>query len=285
MKYAVSNWIYGDEPLETTFDRLSRCGYDGVELKYEPGQYSAAEVRRLCDRYRLQALSLAGMYPLERDLANPDPEVRRQATEYLRAGTDFAREVGASLIIVVPSAVGKTGPVGELRDEGEWEDAGRREWGYAVESVRRAAGYAESRGIILAIEPINRYESYLVNTAGQGLRFISEVGSDSVRLHLDTFHMNIEEADPAGAILAAGDRLVNLHLSDSNRQAIGRGHYDFAALLAALEAIGYTGALTLEPLPPVPDAGLATRLKRYMAERDVYALESITRLRDLSRRG
>ncbi len=84
--------------------------------------------------------------------------------------------------------------------EDEWAQAVKIEWQYAIDSVSRAAPQAEATGVLLAIEPINRYETFLVNTAEEGLRFISETGSDMVKLHLDSFHMNIEESDLAEAI-------------------------------------------------------------------------------------
>lgn len=283
MKYSVSNWIYGEEPLERTFARLSRCGFDGVELMGEPDHYRVDDVIELCKRYKLEVLSIAGMYPWptsERDLANPDPGVRGRAVDYLKRCVEFAAGVGAPLIIVVPSAVGKVRPVGDPSGDEDWQAAFRREWDHAVESVKKAARFAEEAGVLLAIEPINRYETYLVNTAEQGMKFISEVGSDAVKLHLDTFHMNIEESDPAAAVRAAGDLLVNVHIADSNRQAVGRGHFDFAGLIGALKEIGYDRALALEPLPPVPDPYIAMKMKRYAELWDSYAEESINRLKE-----
>ncbi|HAL62404.1 MAG TPA: sugar phosphate isomerase/epimerase [Chloroflexi bacterium] len=282
MKYSISNWIYGDEPLRKTFERLKRYGYDGVELMGEPRLYRVAEIRGLCREFGLQVLSIAGMYPWpteERDLANPDPEVRERAVKYLRECVDFALDVGAPLIIVVPSAVAKTSPVGRFESEEEWVAAAEREWNYALESVSTAAAYAEQEGVLLAVEPINRYETFLINNVDQGLRFVSEVGSRAVKLHLDTFHMNIEERDPAEAIHKAGELLVNVHIADSNRQAVGYGHTDFEAIMRALKDIDYQGALALEPLPPVPDPYIAARLMRYQHLRDLYAEECIARLR------
>ncbi len=284
MRYSVSNWIYGDEPLEETLQRLSRCGFDGVELVGEPDRYRPVEVRRLCDAYKLEVFSIAGMFPWptdERDLANPYPAVRKRAVSYVRSCVDFAGAVGARIVIVVPSAVPKTEPVAVAGIGKPWDEAYREEWQNAVESVREAARYAEDKGIVLAIEPINRFESYLVNSAEQGIRFISDVGSGAVRLHLDTFHMNIEEAAPAEAVRSARDLLVNVHISDSNRQAVGRGHFDFKEFLRALRDIGYTGPLTLEPLPPVPNANVATRLDRYRPQWEEYIAQSMRRLREL----
>lgn len=282
MNYAISNWIYGDEPLEHTMARLARYGYDGIELMGEPRQYNPVEVRRQCERHGLQVLSLAGMYPWptqERDLANPDLAVRRRAVEYLRECVDFAVAIGAPVIIVVPSAVAKTSPIGTFSSEEDWMAAAEREWEWAVQSVREAAAYALDKGVHLAIEPINRYETFLVNTCEQGLCFVEQVGSEAVGLHLDTFHMNIEEADPAESVRRAGRKLLNVHIADSNRQSIGHGHFDFRAIVRALLDINYQGSLALEPLPPVPDPYIAARLKRYEPLRDVYAEESIRRLR------
>lgn len=282
MKYGISNWIYGGEPLELTCARLQRFGYDGIELMGEPSEYDPQRVNELCRARDLRVVSLAGMYPWpteERDLANPDPRVRERAVDYLKDCVDFAVAISAPLIIVVPSSVAKARPVGTFETEEAWVEEAEREWHYAVDSVRQAAEYALPRHIRLAVEPINRYESFLVNTCEQGLRFVRQVGSEAVALHLDTFHMNIEEADPAQAIRAAGRLLINVHIADSNRQGVGRGHTDYRAIMQALLDIGYEGALVLEPLPPVPDPYIAARLKRYESLRDTYAEESITRLR------
>ena len=222
------------------------------------------------------------MYPWpteERDLANPDPTVRGRAVVYLKSCVDFAVTVSAPLVIVVPSSVAKARPVGTFDTEEAWVEEAEREWGYAVDSVRQAAVYAGQHGIRLAVEPINRYESFLVNTCEQGLRFVREV----VELHLDTFHMNIEEADPAQAVRSAGGLLINVHMADSNRQSVGRGHTDYRAIMQALLDIGYEGALVLEPLPPVPDPYIAARLKRYENLRDTYAEESIALLRAIEK--
>lgn len=282
LKYSVSNWIYGEEELETVLVKLKRFGYDGIELMGEPERYPAREVKRLCEDHGLKVLSIAGIYPWpteERDLSNPDPQVRKRAIDYLRRCCDLAAELGAPLVIVVPSAVGKTTPVGNPKSEVEWEEAVKREWNNAVESLRAAAEHAEATGVLLAVEPINRYETFLINTAAEGLRFISEVDSKAVKLHLDSFHMNIEESDLAEAIRKAKGFLVNFHVADSNRQAVGRGHIDFKGLIAALYEIGYQGALALEPLPPVPDPYMAVRFARYRSLLDTYLQESIERLK------
>ncbi|WP_258358623.1 sugar phosphate isomerase/epimerase family protein [Moorella sulfitireducens] len=281
-KYSISNWIYGEEELQATFERLSRYGYDGVELMGEPAEYDVKEVLSLCQKYNLKVLSIAGMYPWptsERDLSNPDPEVRTRAVQYLKSCCDFASELEARVIIVVPAAVAKTQPVGNPREEEDWLRAYDNEWKWAVDSIGKAAVYAEKHGVFLAIEPINRYESFLVNTCEQAIRMKREIGSPAVKIHLDTFHMNIEEQNPADAIRLAGKDLVNVHVADSNRTAVGEGHIDFHAIIQALLDIDYQRTLSLEPLPPVPDPYIAARIKRFMPLRDDYARLSIERLK------
>jgi len=282
LKHSISNWIYGDEPLRVTFERLRKYGYDGIELTGEPEGYDPDEVNALCREFGLQVFSIAGIYPWptdSRDLSSPDPAVRKRAGQYLRDCVDFAVAVGASLIIVVPTSVGKASPLPQFETEDAWVAAAESAWQDAVSAIREAAQYAERQGILLAIEPINRYETFLVNNVDQGLRFAQEVNSPAVGLHLDTFHMNIEESCPAEAIRKAGDLLINVHIADSNRQAVGHGHFDFLALMQALKDIGYERALALEPLPPVPDPYIAARFKRFLPLRDTYAEECIRRLR------
>jgi sugar phosphate isomerase/epimerase len=286
MKYSISNWIYSNESLEVTFRRLKKYNYDGVELKGEPNFYCAEEVNKLCKKYNLKVLSIAGMYPWptkERDLASSDDEARKRAIDYLQSCVNLAVSVNSPLVIVVPSPVSKTSPVDDISSEEEWIKERDRAWERAVLTVREAARYAGDKEVFLAIEPINRYETFLVNTADEGLKFIEDVGSPAVQIHLDTFHMNIEESSPADAIRRCGEFLINLHISDSNRRAVGDGHFDFRAMMHALKDINYQHALTLEPLPPVPDPYIATSLKRFNYLRDKYANQCITRLKRLEK--
>lgn len=284
MRYAVSNWIYADEPLEQTFDRLSRFGYQGVELKGEPEQYDPGRVRSLAEQYELEITSVLGWALASipgRDLATPDRAARTQAVEYASNCVDLAAAAGAPIVVVIPAAAGRTAPAGSPHDPHSWREGYRSEWDHAVESVQQAAEYAREHEIILALEPINRYETFLVKNVEGGLRFIEAVGADNVKLHLDTFHMSLEESNPAQAVRRAGDSLVNMHLSDSNRQAPGMGHFDFESLFAALQDIDYRGALALEPVPPGSNPILATRMPEHEPLRDQYAADGIRYLTSL----
>ncbi len=121
----------------------------------------------------------------------------------------------------------------------------------------------------------------MVTTVEAALRFLADVGADNFNVHLDIFHMNIDEPSSAAAVRRAGDLLVNMHVSDSNRKAPARGHTDFDALMRALYDIDYQGALTLEPIPPGSDPGLATKMSQNLPLRDIYAEEGIRYLKQI----
>jgi sugar phosphate isomerase/epimerase len=266
MRFGVCAWIYGSAPLGETLARIAAAGYDGVELPGEPGQWAPSEIRRLLTRHHLAPLALTAscMFPqTPRDLANPDPHIRLQAVRYVAGCLRFASEIGAPLVQMLPSGETRLRPIAARGDE----------WHWSVEGMQTAAREAERLGVRIAVEPLNRYEAYLVTTVADALAYLSDVGSRWVGMTIDVFHASIEEADVPGAIRAAGRALWHVHLADTNRQGLGRGHLDLPAILAALQGIGYEGAGVLEVTPPGPDpftsikdAGSAPLLDRYLRE-------------------
>jgi D-psicose/D-tagatose/L-ribulose 3-epimerase len=158
--------------------------------------------------------------------------------------------------------------MGAMRTFEEWQAAAQAEWRIAVESVKALAAHEEPVPVSLAIEPLNRFENFLINNVEQGLRFAREVGSRAVRLNLDTFHMNIEEPDLVVAIHSAGSVVANVHIFDSSNGKVGSGHIDFGVIIRALEDIGYTDALTLEPTPPYPNGFLTARAVSFLSLRE-----------------
>lgn len=284
MRYAINNWVYADEPLRESFSRLARFGYYGIELKGEPEQYSIDEIRALSREFDLAVSSILGwcIWGIPgRDLSSPDVTERAAALSYGQACIDFAAALDAPVLIVLPFPAGRTTPLGNPDTVGGWLQASKIEWEHAVDSVRKAAVYASRQGVLLAVEPINRYETYQISTVDDGLRFLADVGEQNVKLNLDAFHMNIDEADPAEAIRKAGDLLAHMHVADSNRLPPGKGHTDFRAILAALHEVGFTGTMVLEPVPPGSDPGMALKMPAYQQQKDVYAEESIRYLRQV----
>ena len=275
MQYSISNWIYAMEDLEKSLQRLAKYKYDAVELEGEPDKekYEPKKVKKMLQQYGLEVSSIAGMYlwkeEIKRDLASSDKKIREQTIAYLIKCIDYAQLMGAKLVIVVPTAVSKLAP--SLSKKEDWKNS--------VKAVQEVAKYAEKKDILLAIEPINRYETYLVNSVQDALYYAREVNSSHVKIMADTFHMNIEERDIPEAIRIAGNNLINVHIADSNRCSVGRGHINFKALVKALKEINYQYTLTLEPLPPVSDPYLA--LEGGVSENifDQYAVESIMGLK------
>jgi sugar phosphate isomerase/epimerase len=127
----------------------------------------------------------------------------------------------------------------------------------AIAAMRDCARLAAGLGVTLLLEPINRFETNFVNTAAEGLDLLTEIGEPSMKLLLDTFHMNIEERDVPDAMRSAGDRLGYVHIADSNRRAPGQGHVNFAEVIHALDQIAYRGLLVAEVLPIPDDFGAA----------------------------
>ncbi|HLM96961.1 MAG TPA: sugar phosphate isomerase/epimerase family protein, partial [Acidimicrobiales bacterium] len=179
-------------------------------------------------------------------LASPDPNIRAAAAGRLSGAVELAARFQGAVI------------VGGIRGRlvgSHSEQAGQRAG--AVAAMRDCARLAAGLGVTLLLEPINRYETNFVNTAAEGLALLTEIGEPSMKLLLDTFHMNIEERNLADAVRSTGDRLGYVHIADSNRQAPGQGHVNFAEVIAALDQIAYRGLLVAEVMPIPDDFGAA----------------------------
>jgi len=243
----------------TTASFLAQAGFDGVELKGDLRLYQPAEVNAVLGDHGLVVLSLT---PEDVDLAHPDAGVRDEALDYYLRLLDFAVAVGAPVVCC-------HGAVGRVRALADCE--GERL--HFLTGVQRIAARAAELNLRLAIEVLNRYESHLLNTAAQAIAFVTDIGAPNAGILLDAYHMNIEEADPATAILDAREHLVLFHAADSNRRAVGRGHTDFVALTRALWRIEYTGDVIIEctaagpdPFTPVKGSGWRDEVRRYATE-------------------
>ena len=265
MKYGVCNWIFGAEDLASTAAFLAEAGFDGIELEGGLRRYQADEVNNILGDHGLTVLSLT---PEDVDLAHPDAQVRKEAVDYYLRLLDFAAAVGAPVVSC-------HGAVGRIRALAGYEE----EYQHFITGVRLIATRAEELTQRLAMEVLNRYESHLLNTATQTMEFVKEVGAPNVGILLDAYHMNIEEADPAGAIFDAGGRLFLFHAADSNRQAVGRGHTDFLAQTRALRRVGYSGDVILECTATGPDPFTPVKGEGWLAEVRQFTKESLRLLK------
>ena len=248
MKLSMIHWMR-EEPLEQTVARLASAGYDGLEINGEPDHYDAVEVRDILDRH---GIVLWGAVTLMehggRDMVHPDRFVRVGTQRYLQDTIQLIADLGGQVLCCVPSTIGKTQPL----------TTPSTEWQWCIDGLRAAGEFAGERGVKIALEPITRFETYLLNRAEQALAMVEDVDLSNVGVCLDTYHMHQEEQDPLQAIRTVGDRLFDFHVADSNRRPPGQGAVDWPPILRALDEIGYTGHLTAEVDPPRDRSRLAT---------------------------
>lgn len=239
MHLSMHNWMR-PEPVEVTLERLARCGYGSIEISGEPTQYDVDATRGHLDRLGLRCWGSVTLMTDGRDLIHEDPYVRRGTVAYMTDCVRMTAALGGEVFCIVPATVGKVVP--SAAPDVEWE--------WAVKGLREVAVEARDAGVRIGIEPLNRFETYFINRQDQALLLAEHVGNDC-GVVLDAFHLNIEEADPVAAIHATGDRLIDFHVADNNRFPPGQGALDWPALIGALRAIGYDGALTAEFAMPI----------------------------------
>jgi D-psicose/D-tagatose/L-ribulose 3-epimerase len=248
MKLSMIHWMRS-EPLEETVARLATSGYDGIEINGTPELYDAADVRSCLERH---GIVLWGAVTLMehggRDMVHPDPYVRVGTQRYLEETIQLIADLGGQVLCCVPSTIGKTQPLALPSTE----------WKWCVDGLRAAGEYAGERGVRIALEPISRFETYLLNRADQALAMVADVDLPNVGVCLDTFHMNMEEEAPLEAIRSIGSKMFDFHVADSNRRPPGQGAIDWPEILDALDEIGYEGHLTAEVDPPRDHSPLAT---------------------------
>ncbi len=237
---------------------IAAMGYDGVELAIrDPRLVDADDLLRVLDAHGLVVPAIGtGQAWGEEGLSftDPDPAVRTAAIGRLKSHLPLAARLSA--------ASGKPGRtvvvVGLLRGIVKPGVSQDQAMAWLITVLQECCAAAADAGVRIAIEPINRYETTLINNLAQGLALIEAVGAANLGLLADTFHMNIEEPSITGSIRQASDRIFHFHVADSNRWHPGAGHLDFASILDTLFGTGYDGFVCGEFLP-IPDAETAAR--------------------------
>lgn len=271
---SACEWVFGDRPRTDVLALLGASGCGGIEIAGEPERPDRAALPSLLADSDVRATGITATcrWPTtERDLTHSATEARERAVAYYRGCVDLAVETGAPAVGVIPVSVGRLEPL----------TSQQREWQHAIEGVREIAHYAGERGVTVAIEAINRYESYLVCTAEHAGALAAEAGLPNVAVILDAFHMSIEEERPEAAVEALGPPLAALHLADSNRLGLGRGHADWQSSVRAALARGFNGPFTLEFTAPGPNPFSPQKPPEAMAMLDAYLVESAAALQAL----
>jgi len=248
--------------FESNVAKIAGMGYDGVELairdpRLVPG--GGDELLRVVSAHGLTIPAIGtGQAWGEEGLSftDPDPAVRAAAIERAKSHIPFAARTGAVIIIGLLRGIVKAGVSQEQAMD--WLVEALQDCCAAASAPPLSPPLAGGRkgGVRIALEPINRYETTLVNNVAQGMELLERVGADNMGLLLDTFHMNIEDAVIEESIRACGDRIFHFHVADSNRWYPGAGHLDFGSILGTLLDIGYQGFISGEFMPR-PDSDTA----------------------------
>lgn len=252
--------------FETNIAKIAGWGYDGVELAIrDPKLVDAEQLAQVVSNHGLEIPAIGtGQAWGEEGLSytDPDPAVREAAIQRTISHIPFASQTGAAIVIGLLRGIVKPGVSQE------------QAMTWLVEALQRCCEAARPYGVRLALEPICRYETTLINNLSEGLELLDRVDAENMGLMPDTFHMNIEEPHIEDSIRACGDRIFHFHVADSNRWYPGAGHLDFAAILGALVATGYQGYVSGEFMPvPDPDTS-AQRSIHYLRRRVLPELDS-----------
>jgi D-psicose/D-tagatose/L-ribulose 3-epimerase len=235
----MHNWMRA-EPIEVTIARLGKSGYDAIEISGEPERYDTKHVRGLLKEHGLTCWGSVTLMLAERDLLAKDEAARAASVKYVKDTITMVKELEGHEITIVPSTVGKVKPQG----------APDEEWQWAVQSLKQCYEHGQKEGVKLALEPLNRFETYFLNRHDQALLLAEQVGPEC-GICLDVFHLNIEEVNMYDAIRKSKARLVDFHVADNNRMPCGHGACDWAKIIGTLKEIGYDGALTVEFVAPL----------------------------------
>src|SRR3954469_6662873 len=235
MRFGINSFLFVS-PFTTESTKLfatfKKWGFDTVEIPIEdPSHIDPVKVKAAADKVGIAIGSVCACMGPGRDFRGT-PEEQKTAMDYCKALIDQMVVLGCpSLIGPVYSVVGKADAVEPSQQ--------KVEWALVVKNLKVLAKYAEQKGVQICLEPLNRFETDFLNTVEQALKLVKDVGSKAVKIHLDTFHMNIEQKNQGEAIRKAGKLLAHFHACGSDRGTPGKDHIDWKSIVKALKEIGY----------------------------------------------
>lgn len=277
VKFGVSTWLW-TSPFSTEsvslFPKIKAMGYDKVEIAVEdPALIDTAVVKKALTENGLEPI-ICGAFGPTRDFTHEDESYHQTSFTYIQSCLDICVDLGASFLAgPMYSAVGKARLVSPEQKQIEWDRA--------VTNLRKVCEMAEDRGLYIALEPLNRFESDLINTAADVVKLVNDINHPAAKIALDGFHMNIEEPDIEQAIIAAGENLIHVQVSENYRGTPGTGQTRWDAYRRGLEAINYTGTVSIESFTPAIKelAGAVCIWKPLAESQDKFAAEGLTFLK------
>jgi D-psicose/D-tagatose/L-ribulose 3-epimerase len=280
MKFGANTFIW-ESPFSTKehlylVEKVRSLGFDMIEAAVEDPKL--VDLGSFKDALQANELGvvMCGAFGPGRNLSSLEVSERQAAEDYLKWMVEAAAELGSPVVCgPMYSAVGKP--------RLEKEEDRQKEYEFAVEGLKRMCAYAGERGIRLAFEPLNRFETDMINIVDQGLELIEDVGSPHLGFHLDTFHMHLEEKDSAAAVLRAGGRIFHVHACENDRGVPGTGQVRWNEIGAALQQTGYQGAIVIESFTPkVKSIARAVCIWREIApDQDTLAADGLAFLQKL----
>lgn len=250
MQFGVSTFLWASPFTTGSFDlvyKIKEMGFDIIEV--------AVEKKELIDWVRLKEIvletglhvTISGAFGIERDISSSDPNIRAKGLQYITDCIEIAQNMGSPIFGgPVYSAVGKTRFISDEQK--------KRERGWCIENLIKVSRIAEDRGIIVGVEPLNRFETDMVNTADQAISLVKEVDHPNIKVQLDTFHCNIEEKNIPDTIRKVGkDLLCHIQGNESDRGTPGTGNVDWIGIKQALTDIGYDKAIVIETFGEVSE--------------------------------
>jgi len=218
-------------------DKVKEMGLDFIEIPLmRLDTFDADAVKARLQQVGLGAVTSTVLLE-DTDITSDDPEVRAKGVEYLKACVQATADIGAQSF---------SGVIYARHGDPTRSRPGEHLWRYSAEGLRPVARFAQTLGVQIGPEPVNRYESCLINTCEQALRLKEMIGEDNVKVHLDTYHMNIEEKSFYAATKLAGEDLIHYHICENDRGIPGTGLVDWDGIFRALAEMGYQGNAALE---------------------------------------
>jgi len=281
MKFGVNTWIWTApltvEELEVLAPKIAKMGFDHIEIPIDdPKTLDFKKCAEIVKKAGISSISCCGAMGPDRDLIDPDPKVRSNGRAYLKDCIDgLALMGGTNLVGPFYSAVGRTWQ--QSADERE------HDMKILVDILKDLADYAGKKGVLLGLEPLNRFETSFITTADQAIELVDRVNHPALKIMLDTFHMNIEENSMGDAIRTVGSRLLQVHSNENNRGTPGAGHVPWKEVAKALKDIKFDGVLVIESFTSkVKSIARAAAIWRPLAaSQDALAADGVVFLKEL----